>query len=273
MSRLKKALEKAKEARMDEGIHVLRDKEDVLAPSGQDSGEQQFECDGINPEYCDTKRISIDTETLRRRKIVSLFHDGAITAQLKILRTQVLNKMEEIGGNSLLITSANPSEGKTTTAINLAVSISQKLDHTVLLVDADLGKPFVHDFFGLDVQRGLSDYLLRQAEIPDLLINPGIEKLVILPGGQPLSNSSEHLGAPRMESLVKEMKERYPNRFIIFDSSSLLATADPLVFSRFTDGVLLIVESERTSAKDLEAALKLLKDRTIIGTIFNKAIG
>ena len=179
--------------------------------------------------------------------------------------------MEEIGGNTLLITSAMPREGKTFTAINLAMSICLKVDRTVLLVDADLRQPSVHRYLGLDAVEGLSDYLLFQAEIPSLLLNPGIKNLIILPGGKALPNSTEVLGSPRMETMVREMKERYPDRFIIFDSSSLLARADPLVFARYIDGFLLVVEAEKTSTKDVERALELLKEKTVVGIVLNKA--
>ena len=151
------------------------------------------------------------------------------------------------------------------------MSICLQVDRTVLLVDADLRRPAIHRYLGLDTVEGLSDYLLFQAEIPNLLINPDIEKLIILPGGKALPNSTEVLGSPRMESLVKEMKERYPDRFIIFDSSALLARADPLVFSRYIDGFLLVVEAEKTSTKDVEKALDLLKEKTVVGIVLNKA--
>ena len=119
-----------------------------------------------------------------------------MTDQLKILRTHILERLKEIGGNSLLVTSANPGEGKTFTSINLGISIAQELSRTVLLVDSDLRPPseqhrdFSADILGVHVGQGLSDYLLRQAEIPDLLFNPGIEKLTILPGGKSLPNIS-----------------------------------------------------------------------------------
>ena len=227
----------------------------------------------LRPQYRQTQVFSCEPDVLKKHKIVGLFHEGETSDQLKILRTQVLNRMAEIKGNSLLVTSARPLEGKTTTAINLAVSLSHKLDHTVLLVDADLRKPSVHRFFNYNVKVGLSDYLLGQAEIPELMLNPGIEKLVILPGGSPMPNSTELMGSPRMERLVKEMKSRYADRFIIFDSSSLLNSADPLIFSRFVDGILLVVEAEKTPYQDIQKAVGMLKERLIIGTILNKVLG
>lgn len=276
MSKLKKAMDKAKEAREQDGPPPLQETES-LEPAAEEletlwrAPERVNE--EINPAYCQTRIMKVEERILRRNKIVSLFHEEAMTDQLKILHTQVLNQMEQIGGNSLLVTSANHGEGKTLTALNLAVSMSHKLDQTVLLVDADLRKPSVHRFLGLRPERGLTDYLLRRAEIPDILINPGIEKMVILPAGGKLTNSGELLGSPRMEALIKEMRERYPDRFLIFDSPPLLACADPLVLSRFVDGILLVAEAEKTPAKDVERAAELLKDRPLIGTVLNKARG
>ena len=217
-----------------------------------------------------TTSITCDPLILKKNKVMFECDRGTITDQFKILRTQVMNKMKEIGANTLLVTSADPHEGKTFTAINLAVGLSSVLDYTVLLVDTDLRSPSIHDYFGLDTGRGLSDYLLEKTEIPDILIRPGIGKLVILPSGKPLPNSAEFLGGGEMEDLVNEMKIRYSNRFIIFDSSPLLTSADPLELARLVDCVLLVVEAEKTPAAHLKRALDLLKDRKLIGIVINK---
>jgi non-specific protein-tyrosine kinase len=271
MSKLKKAMEKAKQAREMDSADLFQDDKVLAAPFSREQGKRQETRQEIKPEYTRTKKTEIDLPILKRHRIVSLFHEEAMTDQLKILHTQVMNKVEELGGNSLLVTSPKPREGKTTTAINLAVSISHKVDRTVLLVDADIRKPTIHRYLGLDESMGLSDYLLGRAEIPDLLINPGIEKMVILPGGSPLTNSSELLASPRMEALAEEMKGRYRDRFIIFDSPCLLSCADAHALSEYVDGILLVVESEKTPGKDLEKALELLAGKRIIGTVLNKA--
>jgi non-specific protein-tyrosine kinase len=122
------------------------------------------------------------------------------------------------------------------------------------------------------MNEGLSNYLLGQAEIPDLLINPGIERLVLLPAGRPLPNSAELLGSPRMVMLVNDIKRRYADdRIIIFDCSSLLSCADPLVLSRYVDGILMVVEEEKTTSVDIAKSMELLKDKPVFGTILNKA--
>ena len=277
MSKLKKALEKAKETRGFDYQTPLIDKQNYAINKEPSSGYVKECRPELSINYSTTKVKKIDDRVLQKGKVISLFHDLEKVDQIKTLRTQILNKLEEIGGNSLLITSANPYEGKTFTAINLGVSIAQELDRTVLLVDCDLKnhhkfhKNFGKDFFGTQMEEGLSNYLLDQAELQDLFINPGIERLVLLPAGRPLPNSSEMLGSPRMEMLVNDIKCRYPaDRIVIFDSSSLLTSAEPLVLTRYVDGILLVIEEEKTTTEDLKNAMELLKDKPVIGTVMNK---
>jgi len=281
MSKLKKALEKAKEAREAEGQPISADRSSAKPLANRKMPSEASEC---RPEvdicYSETKIQKIDDNILKKGKVISLFHDLEKIDEIKTLRTQVLNHLNEVGGNSLLITSSNPCEGKTFTAINLGVSIAQELDRTVLLVDADMRKhngnhkDFALDFFGTDMREGLSNYLLGQAEITDILVNPGINRLVLLPAGRPLSNSAELLGSPRMVMLVNDIKSRYADdRIIIFDSSSVLNAADPLVLSRYVDGILFVVEHEKTTTAQLIKSMELLKNKPLIGTVVNKSKG
>jgi len=280
MSKLKKALEKAKETREQEGQANTNKDTRKYHKKNLKTSDSFDECRSeLNINYSKTKIKKIEDHVLKKGKVISLFHDLEKIDQIKTLRTQVLSKLKEIGGNCLLVTSANPYEGKTFTTINLGVSIAQELDRTVLIVDADLKnhsnfnhhKSFGKDFFGIHLDEGLSNYLLGQAELKDLLINPGIERLVLLPAGRPLPNSSEMLGSPKMEKLINDIKYRYPSdRIIIFDSSSLLKSADPLVLTHYVDGILLVVEEEKTTIEDLEKVNELLKDKPVIGTVINK---
>jgi non-specific protein-tyrosine kinase len=278
MSKLKKALEKAKETRTYEKTNLTLNEGKSNLRTNEISVDNSIQRAELEISYSQTKIHKIDDHILKKGKVISLFHDLDKIDQIKTLRTQVLNYLNKVGGNSILITSANPYEGKTFTAINLGVSIAQELDRTVLLVDADLRKHtkhhknFANDFFGSDFKEGLSDYLLGQAEIQNLMINPGIERLVLLPAGRPLPNSAELLGSPRMVRLVNDIKSRYADdRIIIFDSSSILNSADPLILSRFADGILLIVEHEKTTSDELKKAIELLKDKPVFGTVMNKS--
>ena len=234
----------------------------------------------IQISYSRTKVQAFDPEKLKNNKIFSIFDEIETTDQIKILRTQVLKKLKEIGGNSILVTSAHPYEGKTFTSINLGVSIAKEFSRTVLIIDADLRKPtkrhtaFSTEFFTLDVEVGLTDYLKGEADIPDILINPGIDKLTLIPGGKPVYNAPELLSSSRMEEMMSEIKNRYPSdRLIIVDGPAMLPFPDAVILSRYVDGVLPVVELERTPIDQLKKMMDSLKDTPIIGTVLNKNRG
>ena len=284
MSKLKKALNKAKKTREeshgpepatagpDQGAFRSIEPSPSTEPEKPPTTPPPVEPleDEVHLTYKRTKVIPVDREQLDKHLIISYSGKHEATERFKILRAQIMEKMKETGGNTLLITSPNPNEGKTLCAINLAVSLSQEVHRTTLLVDADLRSPDIQKIFGLEPTLGLSNYLLGEAELPSLFINPGIEKLTILPAGPPLPSSTELLGAPRMKSLVIELKSRYRDRFIIIDTSALLTTADPLVMSDSVDGIILVIEAERTTNAQIERSLELLKGKPLIGALMNK---
>jgi non-specific protein-tyrosine kinase len=231
----------------------------------------------VKVSYSRTKVQQVSHKVLINNKIFALFSQHGINDQIKTLRSQVLKELKKINGNTVMVTSANPGEGKTFTSINLGVSIAQELEKTVLIVDCDLKNPavnhydFANDFFHVDVEFGLADVLLGKVHLEDVLINPGIEKLTILPGGNFLHNSSELLGSSQMELLVKEVKSKYKDRVVIFDTPAILACADPVQLAKFVESVLFVVEHEKTSADDIRKSMKLLSDNHIIGMILNKS--
>lgn len=265
MSKLQKAMEKAKANRV-RSVNNNAHTPGPPAPSAPSSRQQE-----VNPDYAQTRTLRVNPDVLEQNKVFSFFQAHAMADTLKILQTRVLNRLEEQGGNTIMVTSANRLEGKTLTAVNLAVSIARELDRTVLLVDAVLRRPGIHRVLGMEAPEGLSNYLLKEAEIPDLLLHPGIEKLVFLPAGRPLPQSAELLGSPRMKALVQEMRERYPERVVLFDTPPILASADALAFSKVVDGILFVVEAERTRRDEIKRAFELLQGRPVLGTVLNKA--
>jgi protein-tyrosine kinase len=272
MSKLRKALEKAKEERGDYHETKIQSEEKLVSPTGvtqEEAVKRQYK--PLIPVYTDTKVVKCNPDILHQNRVISVCTRDE-SDRLKILRTQVLNQMSEEGKNVLLVTSAGPGEGKTLTAINLAISFSHQFNKTVLLVDANIRNPSIHKYFGLDEGLGLSDYLLNHASLTDCLINPGMDRIVIFRAGTPRTNSAELLGSQRMQALLGEMKGRYPDRFIIFDSASILTSADPLVFANFVDGILIVVEAEKTKKEDLLKVMEMMKNKPIIGTVLNKSL-
>jgi exopolysaccharide/PEP-CTERM locus tyrosine autokinase len=168
-----------------------------------------------------------------------------------------------------MVTSSDAGEGKTITAINLAAAMANAIDHTVLLVDADLRNPSIHKYLGIKMKYGLSDYLTGKVDLTEVLVRPGIGKLVVLPGGNPPENPAELLSSEKMKNLVKELKYRYKDRYIIFDSVPILVTADSLSLSTYMDGIVFVVQADRTSEKDVAQALALIKGCNILGVVFN----
>lgn len=222
--------------------------------------------------YTQTRTVHVPPRVLYQNRIISAMSSGPFTDAFKILRTRVLRELRAKNWNALAITSPGENEGKTLTAINLAISIAMEVGQTVLLVDADLRHPSVHEYFGLKPEFGLSDYLLGDEEIEDLLIHPGISGFVMLPGGRALQNSSEMLSSPKMTELVRELKSRYPSRTIIFDLPPVLSAADALAFAPHVDASLLVVEECKTESDDLERAVEVLKGASnLLGIVLNKS--
>lgn len=253
---------------------IKKDKTDAKPPTDQVGfSDQKSETKQSLPRlinYQQSKVVNISEDTLRHNRLMSYFNRNFISEQYRIIKTKILEKTREEGLNTILITSAFRGEGKSLTAANLAISLAKEVSHTVLLVDADLKNPSLQQLFGIKIKMGLSDYLLSKIPLSDLFINPGINKLLLLPGHHIIENSAEVAGAPQMERLVQNLKERYPERYVIFDSSPLIETADALILSKYVDGVILVIEAGKTQKSQIEKALRLLENRNLIGLVLNK---
>jgi len=170
-----------------------------------------------------------------------------------------------------MITSALPGEGKTLTAINLSLTFAKEYNQTVLLVDSDLHKQNVHERLGFESDRGLAEYLLNGTALADLIVWPGVEKFTVISGGKTVMASSELLGSPRMKDLVKDLKSRYPDRYVFFDVAPVLAGADALAFAPQVDYIILVVQAGSTSMEDAKLALDLLPRNKVLGVVLNRA--
>lgn len=225
-----------------------------------------------NFDYGETKTVEVDMEILEKNRIVTALDRGDFTNSYKIMRSQILKKMRDHDWNTLGITSADKAEGKTLTAINLAISLALEVNYTVLLVDADMRQPNVAASFGIQSERGLSDCLNDGIPIQEVLIHPkGIDRLVILPGGKPITNASETLSSHMMVEFIAEVKARYPSRIVVFDLPPILVAGESLSIAPYIDAMLLVIEAGKTKKDDILRSHKLLEQSNLIGTILNKS--
>lgn len=221
--------------------------------------------------YTVTRTVAVDLEHLKRQRLLTGNQEDPVGEAYKLLRTQIVQRTRLDNKNLLMLTGPHPGEGKTLTAVNLAVSLAQEVDKTVLLVDADLRRPTVHNYFGLPPGPGLVDYLTGEKTIPELLVHPeGFAKFVLLPGGRPVAEAAELVSSPMMAELVEELKHFYPDRYVLFDLPPLLSYADALAFAPLVDGIILVVEQGKTTREDVQRCLELLKDFPVLGTVLNK---
>ena len=155
-------------------------------------------------QYTHTKVVKSSPDLLRQRRVIMGLKNDPHIDIFRQLRTKVLRKLRENKWNSLAITSATPDVGKSFVTVNLAIALAMEVNQTVLVVDADLRNPSVSWDLGLDVEKGLLDYLSEDIPVEQILINPGFQRLVVLPGKGSTTHSSELLSSPKMAALVSE---------------------------------------------------------------------
>jgi protein-tyrosine kinase len=222
-------------------------------------------------QYTQTRKLHIDQASLIHLKIFGGMVHHEMSDAYRQLRGQVLQKMRTHACQTLAITSPTQGNGKTLTAINLAISLSQEVNQTVLLVDANFRNPGVADSLGLtDLTYGITDYLADKAPLEKILINPEYTRLVILPGNKRVEYSAELLSSPKMRRLHTELKQRYQDRIIIFDLPPLLVSDDAISFIPLVDATLLVLEDGGSTRAELERCTKLLADFPLMGSIINK---
>lgn len=261
MSRIEEALEKA--ARMRESSPAVQERE--KQPSAPKAVRPVPPAGAFTPSQSPLK---ITSPIL----VAASNPQSPIAEEYRKLKEMVIKlTTSDQTRNTLMITSALSGEGKTTTALNLAVSLAQEYDHTVLLIDADLRKPSISKYLELGPRPGLAECLLDNAAIPDLLVKTGIGKLVILPSGRVAPNPGELFSSRKMRDLIQEMKHRYADRYIIIDSPPVLPFAETRTLSGIVDGVILVVKSGLSTLENIQDAREAMRNADILGLVYNHA--
>lgn len=218
-----------------------------------------------------SRRQAVSPTVLRKNRIIAGMANGPIVDAYRLLRTRVLETMTRHGWTVLGVTSAGGQEGKSVTAANLAISMAREPGTAVLLMDADLRRPSLHQSFGLTVDAGLSDYLASSLVADDILFDIGIQGLRILPGGSTAGAPPELLGSPKMATLFSNFKSQRGRRYVVVDLPPVLVGGDVLALSPHLDAVLLVVDEGRTRADELNQTTELLGGFNVIGSVLNRS--
>jgi len=226
----------------------------------------------------DQCRLHIDRKQLINAGLSISTADGSLTvdnAFRRIKRPILANAFGKEStlvenGNIVMICSSLPGEGKTFNAINLAMSIAIELDKTVLLVDADLPKRTTSKLFDLEGEAGLTDVLVGDEKLSDVVVSTDLPDFKIIPAGKKHTHGTELLASDKMFNLIEELAHRYPDRVIIFDTPPLLITSEAQVIAGLAGQVVLVIEADRTLKHDVEEAVNMLDKSKPIGLVLNK---
>lgn len=222
-------------------------------------------------EYTTTRVVELNKSILQKNRVIAGAHDDQRAETYRKLRTRILQTMDRNGWTTLALTSPLEDAGKTLTAVNLAISLSQEVNHTVMLVDLDLQSPSVHSTLGIRVEWGLVDVVEGRAELQQALFNPSMPRMVVLPG-KPLGRpSSELLSSPAMKALLRDITTRYASRLIVFDLPPLLRNDDAMLFAPYVDATVLVVEDGVNTPDEVERSQQMMQHANLIGTVLNKA--
>ncbi len=255
MSKIKKALEKLKSE---------------IQKKPEEKKEKSLEEKKII--YTKTKVIKVSEEKLKENRIITVDEDDPLTDQFKVLRTRILKRTREEGKRTIQISGFGMGEGKSTVAANLAIAMAKETRQTTLLVDLDFRNPSIHKLFCLGDVKGLKDYFEDNVPLEELFINPGIPKFTILPAGGRIKGSPEILGSQKMEELIKELKERYPDRYIIFDTPGMSICPDPLIVSEYMDAILLVAREGVTDQDTVNSVMEIVPKEKLLGIVLNDSI-
>jgi len=213
-----------------------------------------------------TIRISQDN-----RMLASIFDPHSVVSeQYRKLKSSLVRLTRgDTFSNLLMVTSAVAGEGKSLTAVNLAISMAQEYDLTVLLIDADLRRPRVHSYLGFDQSIGLSDCLQDGIDIGEAIIKTDIDKLSIISAGREVDKPLELLASKKMQDLLAELKHRYSDRYVIIDTPPLLPFAETRSLANLVDGIIFVIHEGVTPLESVLEAKDTLKGCPVLGVVLN----
>lgn len=219
----------------------------------------------------EARRIEVDDEHLRKHGVICALESGLFADSYRLLRTRLLQRMRQNNFRTLGVTSTHPQAGKSLTSINLSLAIAMDQNYSCVVVDGDMRRPSIHRYLGIEPERGLGEYLQQDIDLSDVLLDIGVERFNVLPGLERVEGTSELLTGPKMSNLISGLVNKNNTQIAVFDLPPILVGDDVVALSEMLDAVILVVEEDVTDQSELEKALELLKETTVLGCVLNKA--
>ena len=216
-------------------------------------------------------KVACDRATMEQAGVLLAVDDAAADRAYRILRTRVQHRMQAGGWHSLGVTAAGVGDGKTLTSINMALAMARDVNAWIYLVDLDLTRPKVASYLGMSVRKGLDEFLAGGAEFDEILHDPGVERLTVIPNAVPQKRSSEMLSSPRVRELCAALAAEEPRPIVVFDLPPVLAGDDVLKFAPNLDCTLLVVSEHVTSREVLQQARGVLEEMNLLGVVLNRS--
>jgi capsular exopolysaccharide synthesis family protein len=248
-------------------LELVLDKLELPDSSGQ--GEDRAEA---RRKKGRTENLKVIDEYKRINERVVAFHnfDTVAAEQYRKLYIEIVQARRTRELKTLLMTSALAGEGKSISALNLAITSAAAGDqHSVLLVDTDLRKPSIHTYLGIHPKCGLVDYLLGDVEYSQIFFKTQIPGLTIIAAGRRVSNPTTLFASTRMEQLIRDIKSQKSYGSIILDSSPVLLTSESKGLLQYVDTAILVVRAKKTPAEVVSQAIKILGEENILGCVLN----
>jgi receptor protein-tyrosine kinase len=251
--------------------------ESPFQPNAVDGGQKIGDVDQQSGTAT-SNHVTLDLAKLHAAGMVTPDQPKTLIAEeIRILKRPLLTNVSSPAApiraaNLIMVTSSLPGEGKSFTAVNLAIGIAMELDRTVLLVDADVARPSLPSVLGFSEKKGLLDVLQdKSLKLSDVLLKTNIPKLTILSAGTKDTQSTELLASEGMGRLLNEMSKRYPDRIIIFDSPPLLPTTESRVLATRMGQIVFVVRAEETPQIAVKEALATIESCPVKLLVLNQA--
>jgi len=244
----------------------------------QEAANNGSEAAGPRLSIDELPQVQLDWELMKENRILTHENEERHPVQgaYRMLRTRLMQNMRTNNWRVLGISSIGENEGKTFTAVNLAISIAAEFGQEAVLVDLDLQKPSIYKCLGVDESdiTGMKEYLdVESLDLADIAVNPGIDRLGLLLGTEPHPRSSDVLASDRGAELFAELRGLFSEKaIIIIDLPPLLAADDALAVAPMLDALLLVVAEGQAQRRDVLEARHMLESFNVIGTVLNKSV-